>query len=45
MTGKIPALLDLPKFVRDFYSLSECRDLCFHVQEHRYTVAVRLTGL
>ena len=21
----------------DFWSLSECRDLCFHVQEHRYT--------
>ena len=22
---------------RDFYSLSECRDLLFHVQEHRFT--------
>lgn len=22
----------------DFYSLSECRDLLFHVQEHRYTL-------
>ncbi len=22
---------------RDFYSLSECRDLVFHVQEHRFT--------
>ena len=21
----------------DFWSLSECRDLCFHVQEHRFT--------
>ena len=21
----------------DFYSLSECRDLCFHVQEHQFT--------
>ena len=21
----------------DFWSLSECRDLCFHIQEHRYT--------
>lgn len=21
----------------DFYSLSQCRDLCFHVQEHRFT--------
>ena len=23
----------------DFFSLSECRDLCFHVQEHRFTTA------
>ncbi|MEQ8329397.1 MAG: tetratricopeptide repeat protein [Longimicrobiales bacterium] len=23
---------------RDFYSTEECRDLCFHVQEHRYTL-------
>lgn len=23
---------------RDFYGLSECRDLLFHVQEHRYTL-------
>jgi ubiquinone/menaquinone biosynthesis C-methylase UbiE len=23
---------------RDFYSLSECRDLVFHVQEHRFTL-------
>ncbi len=23
---------------RDFFSLSECRDLIFHVQEHRYTL-------
>ena len=22
----------------DFFSLSECRDLLFHVQEHRYTI-------
>ncbi|KGG20345.1 tetratricopeptide repeat protein [Prochlorococcus marinus] len=22
----------------DFYSLSECRDLCFHAQEHRFTI-------
>ena len=21
-----------------FYSTSECRDLCFHVQEHRFTI-------
>ena len=35
--GEIKELLDLPKFGKDFYSLSECRDLCFHVQEHRFT--------
>ncbi len=23
---------------RDFYSLQECRDLLFHVQEHRFTL-------
>ena len=22
----------------DFYSISDCRDLCFHVQEHRFTI-------
>ena len=37
LAGEIKELLDLPKFGRDFYSLSECRDLCFHVQEHRFT--------
>ena len=37
LAGEIKELLDLPTFGRDFYSLSECRDLCFHVQEHRFT--------
>ena len=37
LAGEIKELLDLPRFGRDFYSLSECRDLCFHVQEHRFT--------
>ncbi len=37
MRGEINELMDLPKCVRDFYSLSECRDLCFHVQEHCFT--------
>ena len=37
MDGKIDMLSDLPRLYRDFYSLSECRDLCFHVQEHRYS--------
>ena len=31
------ALKDLSVLVNDFYSLSECRDLCFHVQEHQFT--------
>ena len=37
LAGEIKELLDLPKYGTDFYSLSECRDLCFHVQEHRFT--------
>ena len=35
--GEIESLSDLPYFSPDFYSLSECRDLCFNVQEHRFT--------
>jgi SAM-dependent methyltransferase len=31
------AMAKLVEF-RDFYSLSECRDLIFHVQEHRFTL-------
>lgn len=27
-----------PRKWRDFYSLEECRDLLFHVQEHRFTL-------
>ena len=30
-------LKDISALVNDFYSLSECRDLCFHVQEHQFT--------
>ena len=37
LDGNIQELRDLPNIARDFYSLSECRDLCFHVQEHRFT--------
>tara|TARA_B100001741_G_scaffold191592_1_gene157881 strand:- start:210 stop:704 length:495 start_codon:yes stop_codon:yes gene_type:complete len=37
INGDFKELLDLPQFSSDFYSLSECRDLCFHVQEHLYT--------
>ena len=37
------ALLAAPDFagvtsLRDFYGLNECRDLLFHVQEHRFTL-------
>ncbi len=28
---------NISKHVNDFYSLSECRDLCFHIQEHQFT--------
>ena len=37
LDGEIKELLELPKFAYDFYSLSMFRDLCFHVQEHRFT--------
>ena len=30
-------LKNISRHVNDFYSLSECRDLCFHVQEHLFT--------
>ena len=30
-------LKNISNLVNDFYSLSECRDLCFHVQEHQFT--------
>ena len=33
-------LSSLPLYWSNFYSLSECRDLCFHVQEHRFTTAL-----
>lgn len=38
-----PALLEKETYenlcgLRDYYSLSECRDLLFHVQEHRFTI-------
>ncbi len=37
LAGEIKELLALPKCGVDFYSLSGCRDLCFHVQEYRFT--------
>ena len=30
-------LKDISALANDFYSLSECHDLCFHVQEHQFT--------
>ncbi|WP_063399042.1 class I SAM-dependent methyltransferase, partial [Prochlorococcus marinus] len=37
LRGEFTALSNLPQCGQDFYSLSGCRDLCFHVQEHRFT--------
>ncbi len=36
-SGKIPALSSLTESP-DFYTLSSCRDLCFHAKEHRFTI-------
>ena len=36
-SGKTPALNSLTMFP-DFYTLSSCRDLCFHAQEHRFII-------
>ncbi|KZR84893.1 MULTISPECIES: class I SAM-dependent methyltransferase [Prochlorococcus] len=37
LNGDLYQLKGLSQLGDDFYSLSECRDLCFHVQEHRFT--------
>ncbi len=37
ISGELSNLNSL-KTIADFYSLSECRDLCFHAQEHRFTI-------
>ena len=37
ISGELSNLNSLKAF-DDFYSLSECRDLCFHAQEHRFTI-------
>ena len=39
LSGEFKELSNLPQCEKDFYSLSTCRDLCFHVQEHRFTTA------
>ena len=36
-SGKVEQLNNLRHW-RDFYTTSECRDLCFHVQEHTFTI-------
>ena len=36
ISGEFQELINL-SLRHDFYSLSTCRDLCFHIQEHRYT--------
>ena len=38
INGEINALKGLPDLTNDFYSTSECRDLCFHVKEHCFTI-------
>ncbi len=37
ISGDLIDLKSLKNF-NDFYSLSECRDLCFHTQEYRFTI-------
>ncbi len=37
-TGQMPELNSLT-LASDFYTLSSCRDLCFHSQEHRFTIS------
>ncbi len=36
-SGKVPQISNLRNW-GDFYTMSECRDLCFHSQEHRFTI-------
>jgi SAM-dependent methyltransferase len=38
LQGKAPEFVDKMMKPDDFYTLSECRDLLFHVQEHRYDI-------
>ena len=40
LKGEFKDLENLPSFGIDFYSLSMCWDLCFHVQETRYTTGL-----
>jgi len=36
-SGKIEQISNLSNW-GNFYTISECRDLCFHAQEHRFTI-------
>ena len=36
--GEFKDLKKISILINDFYTLSECRDLCFHIQEHQFTV-------
>ncbi len=36
-SGKIEQISNFRNF-GNFYTMSECRDLCFHTQEHRFTI-------
>jgi len=50
MTHPAGSALETLVHFADFYNLSECRDLLFHVQEHRFTIpqiaaALRALGL
>jgi len=36
-SGKIERISNLSNW-GNFYTMSECRDLCFHAQEHRFTI-------
>ena len=35
--GQLEQIKGIAVAINDFYSLSECRDLCFHVQEHQFS--------
>ena len=37
ISGQFPEIKNI-NLRNDFYSFSSCRDLCFHVQEHRFTI-------
>ena len=37
ISGNFPEFESI-KQISDFYSTSQCRDLCFHAQEHRFTI-------